>query len=266
MQPTAATMKIPMKIALMKSETKDEDPYPAILSRFGHAETLPVLKFRFFNLPELTDCLSRPEAWSGIIFTSPRAVDTASQCSWDHSIWQKLPCYTVGGATARAATAVGFQCYGESTGNGEKLANFIVERVKLQKTTTPEVDGVGSSKKPLLFVSGVLKRDELPSILSANGVSFETLDCYETLPSPDVDEVISSYVTRNGIPTHVVFFSPSSYKFSFDSWKHILSTHFGEVTFVAIGSTTLKSFSGEIQQPLCAQKPSPESLFEILKP
>jgi len=246
-----------MKIALMKSEPKDEDPYPAVLSQLGRTETLPVLKFRFFNLEKLTECLNHPEQYQGIIFTSPRAVDAVAKCStWNSAAWAKLPCYTVGGATGRVASDMGFQCCGEDTGNGEKLANFIVENVK---------NSASRSSKPLLFVSGVLKRDDLPNILTANEIPFQTLDCYETLPNSEVDDVISSYVTRNGLPTHIVFFSPSSYKFSFDSWKRILSSHFSDVVFVAIGATTLKSFSSEIQQPLCAQKPTPESLLEVLK-
>ena len=247
-----------MKIALMKSETKDSDPYPTILSQLGHVETISVLEFSFFNLKELSDCITHPEYWDGVIFTSPRAVDAVTKCYFKSipELWKTLPCYTVGGATARAATSLGFQCLGESTGNGEKLATFIVNHRQ---------SGNLNEAKPLLFVAGVLKRDKLPTILTDNGISFEVLDCYKTLQNPNVDEIIQSYVARNGLPTHIVFFSPSSYKFSYESWKHILSTHLSNVVFVAIGSTTLKSFDDFIQNPLCSKKPSPESLLEVLK-
>ncbi|MEJ1273721.1 uroporphyrinogen III synthase [Cricetulus griseus] len=68
-----------MKVLLLKDAKDDDsgqDPYIQELGLYGLEATLiPVLSFEFLSLPSLSEKLSHPEGFGGLIFTSPRAVE-----------------------------------------------------------------------------------------------------------------------------------------------------------------------------------------------
>ncbi|XP_036191550.1 uroporphyrinogen-III synthase isoform X11 [Myotis myotis] len=123
------------------------------------ATLIPVLSFEFLSLPTFWEKLSRPEGYGGLIFTSPRAVeavelsleqdgksegegrippvgDTGFQKSvWKKSLretWNAKPVYVVGNATASLVKKLGLEAEGESSGNAEKLAEWICSRIPME--------------------------------------------------------------------------------------------------------------------------------------
>ncbi|ODA83394.1 hypothetical protein RJ55_01908 [Drechmeria coniospora] len=108
--------------------------------------------------------------YGGLVFTSQRAVEAfarvvergkdGSDPSWP--FLQDIPIYSVGPATTRALKAVpqqpALQVFGDHTGNGEALAEFILEHYARWYPNA-------SSKPPLLFLVGETRRDIIPRIL-----------------------------------------------------------------------------------------------------
>ncbi|XP_016065986.1 PREDICTED: uroporphyrinogen-III synthase isoform X2 [Miniopterus natalensis] len=127
-----------MKVLLLKDSTEDggQDPYIRELGLYGLEATLiPVLSFEFLSLPSFSEKLSRPEAYGGLIFTSPRAVEAVQLClgddkteAWKKSLrgkWNAKSVYVVGNATASLVNKIGLDAEGEHCGNAEKLAEYI---------------------------------------------------------------------------------------------------------------------------------------------
>ncbi|KAM5321387.1 uroporphyrinogen-III synthase isoform 2-T4 [Glossophaga mutica] len=129
-----------MKVLLLKDAKEDDggqDPYIRELGFCGLEATLiPVLSFEFLALPSLSEKLSHPERYGGLIFTSPRAVEAAELCLqrhgqtqvWTESLkesWNAKAVYVVGNATASLVNKIGLAPEGEGCGNAEKLAEYI---------------------------------------------------------------------------------------------------------------------------------------------
>ncbi|XP_025129684.2 uroporphyrinogen-III synthase isoform X5 [Bubalus kerabau] len=136
-----------MKVLLLKDPKEDDcgqDPYVRELGLYGLEATLiPVLSFEFLSLPSLSEKLSHPEGYGGLIFTSPRAVEAVERCLqkdtkaevWKKSLkekWNAKSVYVVGNATASLVNRIGLHTEGETCGNAEKLAEYICSRCSRQ--------------------------------------------------------------------------------------------------------------------------------------
>ncbi|XP_059517732.1 uroporphyrinogen-III synthase isoform X8 [Myotis daubentonii] len=135
-----------MKVLLLKDAKEEggQDPYVRELGLHGLEATLiPVLSFEFLSLPTFWEKLSRPEGYGGLIFTSPRAVEAVELSLeqdgksevWKKSLretWNTKPVYVVGNATASLVKKLGLEAEGESSGNAEKLAEWICSRIPME--------------------------------------------------------------------------------------------------------------------------------------
>ncbi|XP_066096038.1 uroporphyrinogen-III synthase isoform X2 [Saccopteryx bilineata] len=139
-----------MKVLLLKDAKEDDggpDPYVRELGLHGlEATLLPVLSFEFLSLPSFSQKLLRPERYEGLVFTSPRAVQAAqlslekagSAEVWEESLketWNAKSVYVVGSATAALVSKLGLDAEGESSGNAEKLAEYICSRIPMESLT-----------------------------------------------------------------------------------------------------------------------------------
>ncbi|XP_076768354.1 uroporphyrinogen-III synthase isoform X3 [Arvicanthis niloticus] len=135
-----------MKVLLLKDAKDDDsgqDPYIQELRLCGLEGTLiPVLSFEFMSLPSLSEKLSHPEGFGGLIFTSPRAVEAVKLClekdnkteAWEKSLkdrWNAKSVYVVGSATASLVNKIGLDAEGAGSGNAEKLAEYICSIFRL---------------------------------------------------------------------------------------------------------------------------------------
>jgi len=240
-----------MKIALMRSQEAENDPYCECLQQLGTVCCIPVLSFNFINLTELYKYLASPDQWGGIIFTSKRAVEACRLVVTGHGlplVWKNKVCFVVGDATSKVAAELGFECVGSECGNADKLTVVIKSSY--------------SSTLPLLFVCGNLRRDTLPAFLQTNNICYKCITVYETVASVDIKEEIHKFVRAFGTPSHIVYFSPSGYRFAQQIWKEELTNSANTVRLVAIGATTATEMKDAV---LVAKKPNPISLYEVIK-
>ncbi|ELK11834.1 Uroporphyrinogen-III synthase [Pteropus alecto] len=210
-----ATMKV-LLLKDAKEEDGGQDPYVREFGLHGLEATLiPVLSFEFLSLPSFSEKLCHPEAFGGLIFTSPRAVEavelslgTGNKTEvWKKSLkekWNAKPVYVVGNATASLVNKIGLDTEGEHCGNAEKLAEYICSR------ETPAL--------PLLFPCGALKGETLPKTLKDRGIPMESITVYQKIPHPGIQVNLNSYYSEQGVPASITFFSPSGLAYSL---KHI---------------------------------------------
>lgn len=256
-----------MKVLLLKDAKEDDggqDPYVRELGFCGLEATLiPVLSFEFLALPRLSEKLSQPDRYGGLVFTSPRAVEAAELCLqrdgkaqvWTESLkerWNAKSVYVVGSATASLVNRMGLDTEGEHCGSAEKLAGHICSRE--------------SSALPLLFPCGALKGEILPKMLKDKGIPLESLTVYQKAPHPGIRVNLSSYYSEQGTPAGITFFSPSGLAYSLKHIQELSGNRIDQIKFAAIGPTTARALAAQGLPVSCtAESPTPRALAEGLR-
>ncbi|XP_051883472.1 uroporphyrinogen-III synthase [Pristis pectinata] len=258
-----------MKVLLLKDPREGElgaDPYVQEFASHGLQATLvPVLSFEFISLQDLSRKLERPEAYGGLIFTSPRAVDAVKLClgekvireAWyNHSLreqWNEKSIYVAGRSTANLVKEIGLSTLGEESGNAENLAAYICSKES-------------SNSLPLLFLCGTLKRETLPRCLNENNVPLESITVYQTSPHPSFQQALNDYFSEQGIPASITFFSPSGVRFCLKTIKKLAGDSINQIKFAAIGSTTAEAMASAGLTVNCtAEKPTPQDLAACIR-
>ncbi|KAI0409376.1 uroporphyrinogen-III synthase [Xylaria palmicola] len=226
-------------------------------------------------------------AYGGLIFTSQRAVEAFAQLvdegqgngeSWPHL--QDVPIYSVGPATTRALKAIPqsppLRIFGEHTGNGEALAQYILEHYGKWYRGRP-------TKPPLLFLVGEQRRDIIPKTLMDDALPADTrievtetvvygTGVMESFPG-DFKKILSG--TRDRPTRWVVVFSPTGCDSMLRGLGFVLDEETGKAvpgpsqrtTFIAtIGPTTRDYLWNTFgfEPDVCAAKPSPEGVWEAI--
>uniref|UniRef100_UPI00398F20FC uroporphyrinogen-III synthase n=1 Tax=Pristiophorus japonicus TaxID=55135 RepID=UPI00398F20FC len=258
-----------MKVLLLKDPKQEElglDPYVQEFASLGlQAALIPVLSFEFVSLQDLSRKLSHPEAYGGLIFTSPRAVDAVKLClgekavreEWNNNSlkeqWNEKSIYVVGRSTANLVKEIGLATEGEDSGNAEKLAEHICSKES-------------SKSLPLLFPCGALKREILPKCLRENNVPLESITVYQTSQHPCFQQALNNYFSEQGIPESITFFSPSGVKFCLETIKKLAGDFIDQIKFAAIGPTTAEAMATEGLTVSCtAEKPTPQDLAASIR-
>ncbi|XP_067908853.1 uroporphyrinogen-III synthase isoform X2 [Heterodontus francisci] len=230
-----------MKVLLLKDPKEGAlgpDPYVQEFASLGLQATLiPVLSFEFISLQDLSKKLSHPEAYGGLIFTSPRAVDAVKLCLGEKAIgeewnnnslkeqWNEKSVYVVGRSTANLVKEIGLAAQGEDSGNAEKLAEHICISVLLESITV-----------------------------------------YQTSQHPCFQQALNDYFSEQGIPESITFFSPSGVKFCLKTIKKLAGDYIDKIKFTAIGPTTAEAMATEGLTVSCtAEKPTPQDLAASIR-
>lgn len=245
-------------IWLFKSESESNNAYEDILKKNNLlCETVPTLTFNYINQNSLKDALLKPNNFSGIIFTSMRAVQSLENVYSNltfsvHQEWNHKKIFAIGKATGEAVKAkLNLESVGWEAGNAKQLAPIIIDK-------TQPFD------KPLLYPCGNLKRDELPTLLAQNDRDFRAINSYETKEHPQLESSLSKlWVSQK--PSFIVFFSPSGVQFAiplFNKYNYDLTG----IKVIAIGPTTNSALVSKniLVSGICPE-PSPEGLIQILK-
>ncbi|KAL6707842.1 hypothetical protein ACN47E_003742 [Coniothyrium glycines] len=301
----AAQSRGHVPVLLLKTKSVPTDTYHDLFSTADDHRYapvfVPVLEHRFKQdaLGHVRRCVassgfvSKPAqgraTYGALIFTSQRAVEAFthvvgairgdSTLSVDELLPSSLPLYVVGPATARGLKALDLPCpiLGEETGNGEALADFILEHYN---GLYPLV-----SKPPLLFLVGDKRRDIIPKTLQAESLgpnrrmTVDELVIYETVEMQSFKTNFSAICQSNGdhgsIIQWIVVFSPTGCQAMLESLG-LLDERTGRyrgnerprTIFIAtIGPTTrdyLVSKFGFFPD-VCAERPTPEGVLEGIR-
>ena len=243
-----------MRIALMRSGGSAEDPYLSALYHLGTVCCIPTLSFNFININQLKDALDAHRQWDGVIFTSQRAVEAVNSviCKDQLQNWKSKPCFVVGEATQRAAVQAGFSCEGGDCGSASALGPMI------KQFYNPE------HNLPLLFICGQIRMNTLPEFMERNKIPFEEVVAYETIADVRLPSCVESFVEEHEVPTHIVYFSPSGYRFAHPIWQRFLGGQVDNVQLVAIGKTTAAEIMLANPMVRTAAKPTPASVYEVI--
>ncbi|KAJ8124674.1 hypothetical protein O1611_g8968 [Lasiodiplodia mahajangana] len=296
---TPCGSKVP--VLLLKTKSSPTDAYEDLFSTphdgFHFEPTfVPVLQHCFTadGLNSVRELLQEKRinnglnsAYGGLIFTSQRAVEAFAKLvdegqgndeNWPHL--QDVPIYSVGPATTRALKAIPqsppLRIYGEHTGNGDALAQYILEHYGEWYRGRP-------TKPPLLFLVGEQRRDIIPKSLMDHTLPADTrigvtetvvygTGVMESFPR-DFADILSN--TRDRPTRWVIVFSPTGCDSMLKGLGFILDERTGKATrgpgertarIATIGPTTrdylMKTFGFE--PDVCAAKPSPEGLWEAI--
>ena len=229
--------------------------------------------------------------YGGMVFSSQRAVDAFATVvakldpTKIKSLFDKdMPIYVVGPATANGVKALGLPCpiYGEQTGNGEALADFIIQ---WHRTLSRDVTHLDGRKLPLLFLVGEQRRDTIPKTLQSDDlhaheqIRVTELVVYETGEMATFEEDFTSLVRAAKAAKvkeqWVVVFSPQGCEAMLNGlgWLDEKTGEFSEgqreimsgamKTYIAtIGPTTRDFLMQELEfEPdVCAETPTPDGV------
>jgi uroporphyrinogen-III synthase len=228
-------------VFLLRTEAVSEDPFAAVLRAAGYRTFVLGVQEVIWVEPELLrQTLAHPEAYGGLILTSPRSVEAVRRLGESVEAWCRHPVYAVGPRTAEAARALGLRPRGQESGTGISLARFIAMQPR--------------PLHPLLFLCGARRREELPMLLRQHGVPLEERVVYDTRPA-------ALFLPPEApAPEWVVVFSPSVWESA-----RRLPIDWQRVRVAAIGPTTAQALQ---QQQVCvdavAATPTPEGLLQAL--
>ncbi|KAG5642299.1 hypothetical protein DXG03_003043 [Asterophora parasitica] len=272
-------------LLLRAPSSGEEDRYEAAFTDAGYnAVSVPVLKTISTNLPTLKDILEAgpaAENFEGVVLTSARSCEAWKTVMGElvragvttQGTWSAVPFYVVGQGTAAALSEVQ-QAYGqtpytpeelrgESSGTGERLAQFIRDQ--------PE------KPKKLLYLTGDKNRDTVPTILGEAGIELRALKVYETQGSStferDLGKAIEQTLKHPPVASNrwwIVHFAPSAAGFVLP----ILNSHFqftptsishlapsskvaADITVAAIGPVTSSFLHDELQIHVDVVPPHP---------
>ncbi|XP_071485422.1 uroporphyrinogen-III synthase-like [Diadema antillarum] len=255
-----------MNCVLLRSvpEGSTSDKYQEAFDAAGvGCVSLSPIAFEFTNLPALFSHISRPEDFSGLVFSSPRTVESVSLClkhssaqeAWNRELkekWRQLPAFSVGTSTGSRVRSLGLEPVGEDSGNAENLVKIIISAVK-------------PGSKPLLYPCGTMRRETIPKTLEKEGIDFTADVVYQTIANTGLADQLMRYIKEKGAPDCIVFFSPSGVQYS----KEVLEIHKDELSntkFLAIGSTTQTAMEekGYLVAGV-ADKPNPQALLQAIQ-
>ena len=232
-------------VVCLLRQADPDDAYVRALEASGfQVFAVPVLRFVFVHEGALRDALKTPEDYAGLILTSPRAAEAlrrARDAGADLGPWRSKPAYVVGPKTGAESAALDLHPEGAASGSAQALADVIVER---------------SPPRPLLFLCGNRRRDDLPDRLGKADVPYCEIVVYETHPVTRID--FSSHPT----PDWLVFYSPSG----LEAVQHAKGLDWNRVRIAALGPTTAAALDAAGRTvDAVAQAPTPEALAAALR-
>ena len=235
----------------------DTDEYHKVLkdAGVGEVDRIPVLSFEFKNLPILKQQLLEEGSFTGIILTSPRAVEAVQECLIDEEeilrlkgMWCDKDIFCVGPKTAEEArsrlglrSALDPELIGDGHKLGVQIVSFLQERSQLKG-------------KLLLPCSTIAKMHSVEE-LEAAGVEVVVSFVYETTSFPDAPERLRKGVQKaSGSVVFLVMFSPSNFKAILPELRRLMAER--DVRVIAIGPTSKKAIE-EAGVPVWSTCPSP---------
>ncbi|KAL6944885.1 hypothetical protein ACO0QE_002327 [Hanseniaspora vineae] len=259
----SGTSAMSQKIILLKNKTTPFDPYDDLLTKTGFQPTfIPLLKHT--HLPnQCLEILNSEQLLEldFLIITSQRAVECVQQSILhrlskdDKKLLLSKPVYTVGPATAKFITEVGFEDVrgGLEAGNGSILSDIIIDDLK---------NNSGTSN--ILFLVGEVRRDIIPKKLSPyTNINLQEVVIYKTECLEDISDRFNEHFAPSA-QNVVVFFSPQGTEYIIPQLQNLDANEVPKI--ISIGPTTEKYLiSNSIKVDQVCAKPEANSLLTCVK-
>ncbi|XP_059614723.1 uroporphyrinogen-III synthase-like [Phlebotomus argentipes] len=250
-----------MKNLVVFKSAVEESFQQEMLEKFSEhhisATFISPLIFSFKNLQSWGRILKESNTkFTGIIFTSPRAVEASAEAIEGESVhpsWQEACNYCVGPSTSiLLASKINLHCHGEESGNAEALSAFILQ----------DLHKKGIANGTFLFPCGNLKLGILERKLQEGGFAVNPIEIYETICNPTLGEEIENNFPENA--EFLLFYSPSCVKFTLPLLREKCNA-VEKFKFLAIGPSTKKAIEEEgLEVFKACEKPTFESVLEVL--
>lgn len=253
-------------VLLCKGESNEDGYIKRLKNVHVDVTCLSLLQFKWKNLAQLADCLSRPHDYSGLILTSVRAIDAITECintqlngSSDILLpWREKNTFCVGPKTSTQAE-LKLQLKPSlpddmPAGNVCSLIESIVKSNILVS-------------KSLLFPCSSISNTEGPALLESYQIKHQVIHVYDTQAVADAASKFNSIMQGTPASSEViiVIFSPSNYKAIAEEVKSVLINREKKPRIIAIGPTTKSAIeSDSIIVDSVMSKPSPEALCQLL--
>jgi uroporphyrinogen-III synthase len=217
------------------------------LRALGHQVTVsPVLKIVD------TGAKMPDSAFDAMIITSANALRIMTARGIDQNLLN-LPVFTVGDATAQKAEQLGFTNVVSASGNAEKLARTIIDRV-LSKP---------NGSKTLLYACGIETTPGLVDELQNNQFNVLPWALYNAILVNRLTKISCNWLQDKEDVGVLLYSARSARQFSIIIGEHTVAQHI-EKTQLFVISAKVKSALSPALQPYCktAQYPGEDSLFE----
>ena len=247
-----------MNVLLLRQEEEQDkyhlrfqDPY------IKNVTSIPVLAFEYCNLELVRAFVEKIETYSGLVFTSRRAITAFEQAATTKQLSQiknlaNFSIYVVGRTTESCLSQLGLASKGSDTGNAKELSELVITE---QKNAT----------KPLMFLCGNLSRETIPRRLTEVGIPNESISCYRTVSDKDFGRNFESYLKERH-PDVMAFFSPSGIEFHIEKIRNFLPNIGEEVKVACIGDYTGDAVTRlGVKVSAVASKPTPDDLFNAIR-
>lgn len=253
-------------VLLCKGESSEDNYIRTLENLHVNVTCLPLLEFKWKNLDQLADCLSRPNDYSGFIFTSVRTIDAIIEC-----INTQL-----NGSTdvLQPWTQKHTFCVGPKTSSGAELKLQL--KPSLSDDLPPGnvrslIESIVKSNKhldqKLLFPCSSISNTDGPALLNEYQIEHQVIHVYDTQAVADAGSKFESII--QGLPVTseiiIVIFSPSNYKAISEQINSLLLSRERKTRIIAIGPTTKSALESDgINVDSVMSKPSPHALYELL--
>jgi len=248
-----------MNVLLLRQEEEESDKYHLRFqdSLIGNVTSVPVLGFEYCNWDKIVDFVDTIDQYSGLIFTSRRAVTTFEKAVEPSDIEKirqmaDFTLYVVGRTTENCLKQLGLESVGSETGNAKELSDLVINQQE-------------NTEKPLMFLCGNLARETIPKRLTEKKIPNESISCYKTIPDTQFEKNLKNYLIAF-TPDVVTFYSPSGAEFHMSSLIKLINGLGESVKVTCIGEYTAQAVRKlGINVSAVAEKPNPDSLFEAIK-
>lgn len=244
----------------------NEDEYHKALKNLGVGEVdrIPVLSFEWKNLKLLKCQLLEDATFSGIILTSPRAVEACQKSIENEDEWKKFKkvwgeknVFCVGPKTANeASNRLGLEASLDPKliGDGHKLGAHIVSFFS-------DKNGRVKLLLPCSAIAKMYSKDHLEEAGFEVVINF----VYDTIPCPNAAEKLRKGIANSTAPNIcLVIFSPSNLDSVLPELKRLMTER--DLKIIAIGPTTRKAIEDlEIPVWLTCPSPTPDGLSQALR-
>ncbi|GMM34445.1 uroporphyrinogen-III synthase [Saccharomycopsis crataegensis] len=262
------------KLLLLKSRTVD-DKYATYHERSNNNTScnlhfLKVIDHVAENIEEMTEflCLSNNlSEISALIITSQRAVESLVKIisrirnDWVVDTILAKPIFVVGPQTASMLSNHGFSdIRGEDSGNANELVKVI-----LQDDLISHIQAEANQSNYLLFLTGRIRKDIIPTKLGENGVKFIEKIVYRTIETSNTLEKFQNLELSSKTNDWVVFFSTQGVDLIIDQIKQNALHENDQLKIASIGPTTSEALQKKgVICHVVTPKPNPSALFDAI--